>query len=75
MELTIELMKGIAALATAGGVIYNIWQSRQIKHLTNSMKDELVAEVKKGSLAEGLKQGRDEAKSDAMVRDTDRANN
>lgn len=58
-----DLAQILTALAAVGAFILSWWNSRKIeevRHATNSMKDELVAEVRDASLAKGLKQGREE---------------
>ena len=58
------LVAAVGGLAVSvGGLVVSIRNSRKIeevRHATNSMKDELVEEVRVSSLAKGVKQGRDE---------------
>lgn len=58
-----EIAQTITALAAAAAVALTWRNSRKIEQVhkaTNSMKDELVTEVRNASLAEGIKQGRAE---------------
>jgi hypothetical protein len=60
-----EMAQMIVALTSLGSLLMSVHNARKIKIVhdaTNSMKDELVAEVRKGSLAEGLAAGREEGK-------------
>lgn len=55
----------ITALAAFGAMAMGWWNNRKIEQVhiaTNSMKDELVNEVRVAALAKGLKQGREETK-------------
>ena len=60
------LLAAIGGLAVGiGGLFISIRNSRSIEQVhkaTNSMKDELVQEVRESALAQGLKQGRAERK-------------
>ncbi len=58
-----DLAQIITAFAAMGAFILSLRNGRKIeivRHATNSIKDELVAEVRRASHAEGLKEGRDE---------------
>lgn len=59
-----QILIGLAATSSAALSWRNSLKIEQVHKATNSMKDELVSEVRKASLAEGLQQGRDEAKGD-----------
>jgi len=60
------LIAALSGLAVGiGGLVISIRNRRSIEQVhkaTNSMKDELVAEVREAALAQGLKQGRAERK-------------
>lgn len=53
------LVAAIGALAVAGVCIVKI---NKIYHATNSMKDQLIAEVRKAEHAKGLKEGLEKLK-------------
>ena len=62
------------ALVTFLGVVGSAlisWQNskyiNEVRHATNSMKDELVHEVREASLAKGFQQGQDKAAVDAGI--------
>lgn len=53
--LVIALATLITAIATSIVTVYTAVKVEQVRHETNSMKDELVAATRKGALAEGAK--------------------
>lgn len=53
------LVAAIGSLAVAGVCILKI---NKIYHATNSMKDQLIAEVRKSEHAKGLKEGLEQVK-------------
>lgn len=55
-----QIITSIAALTAAVSSWRNSRKIEQVHKATNSMKDELVREVRIASLAEGRKQGREE---------------
>lgn len=67
-----EAANVVVALSAFGTFLLALWINHRVKRAavaieevhvaTNSMKDELVAEVREASLAKGLKQGRAETR-------------
>ncbi len=58
-----EIAQLVTAFASLGALLLswqNSWKIEEVHKATNSMKDELVKEVREASLAEGLKIGREE---------------
>lgn len=51
----VELIQSICAIVTLIILIWNTFSIREVRHQTNSMKDELVAEVRKSAHAKGMK--------------------
>jgi len=56
----IPVLNSVLLFATALLTFWNNRKIEQVHRATNSMKDELVREVKQASHAEGLKEGREE---------------
>lgn len=59
-QLIVQIASGFAIVWGALKLNENSRDIKEVKHATNSMKDELVAATAKGSLAEGVAQGRAE---------------
>jgi len=54
-----DILTGLAAVGTLILGVVQLRTIRQVRHLTNSMKDELVSEVRVASLAKGKKDEQD----------------
>lgn len=55
-----EFSQLLTALAAFGAFVMSVWNSvriKEVKHLTNSLKDELVAEVRVSERAAGRAEG------------------
>jgi len=59
VRLVTEVVSLIAGLIQLIVVVWTLLKVQTIYHATNSMKDELVAEVRKASHAEGRQEQRD----------------
>lgn len=57
-EFALKILLGFPAVLAAVGAFISVWRIGDVGHSVNSMKDELVAEVKKTSHAEGVAEGK-----------------
>jgi len=53
------IITALGTLLIAVGQVINIWYTRRLEKNTNSMKDQLVAEVRQASFREGQKDQKD----------------
>lgn len=63
-----EVLLAISAFSAVGSMavgVATLYTAREVKHATNSMKDELVAVTRSDATQDGITQGRAMEKADA----------